>query len=117
MRLQHIAINVSSEEGVNFYKDLGFTETSRTYRENHDDYLIWMNGHGITLEIFLSSTRYTPITKPGSYGLKHLAFDVDNFEELRKMLKTSEEIREFNGTRFFFAKDPDGLSIEFREVK
>lgn len=108
MLLNHIAIIVSSEAGVNFYKSLGFEEKSREVRlDNHDELIYLCNGV-ITLEIYKDSTHPKRITNPEAYGLRHLCFQVENIGTDYKTDK--------NG-KFKFIYDPDGLPIEIREVK
>ena len=57
MILNHIAIIVSSEEGVDFYKTLGFKEKSRKIRPESHDELICLNDGLITLEIYKDPTH------------------------------------------------------------
>ena len=119
--LDHIAIIVSSEASIEFYKHLGFKEDVR-----HDrgyDILVFMSGYGITLEIFIDPTHPARVNNPEAMGLRHLALNVDDVEktvgELSGMLDEYgikvEPIREVNGLKFTFFKDPDGLPIEIRE--
>ena len=110
--LHHIAIIVSSEKSVDFYKELGFKEKSREVRPK--DTLIWMEGFGTTLELFVSPDHPAHVTDPEAFGLRHIAFVVDDLE------KTREELKKFNPEpikepyHIFFVKDPDGLPLEFR---
>ena len=48
MRLHHAAIIVSSETGIDFYKDLRFEEVERQQREN--DQIIWLKGNCCTTD-------------------------------------------------------------------
>lgn len=109
----HAAIIISSEKNLEFYKFLGFVEKSREYRP--DDILIWMEGFGTTLEIFVAPGHPQHLSNPEANGLRHLAFTVDDLEQARENLKkyNPEPIKE--KYRIFFVKDPDGLPIEFRE--
>ena len=75
-RLHHTAIIVSSEVGVDFYKGLGFVEENRIDRGY--DQIVWMNGYGEKLEIFIDSTHPARMTNPEALGLRHLAFEVDD---------------------------------------
>ena len=106
--LNHIAIIVSSEEGVAFYKTFGFKELSREVRPENHDVLIYLSNGLITLEIYKDSTHPNRLTNPEAYGLRHLCFQV---EDIGKDYKTDK-----NG-KFKFIYDPDGLPIEIREVK
>ena len=111
--LHHIAIIVSSEKSVDFYKALGFAEKSRQQRPN--DTLIWMEGYGTTLELFVAPGHPERVSGPEANGLRHIAFVVDNLEETHKALERfkPEPIKE--PYHIFFLKDPDGLPLEFRE--
>ena len=108
MILNHIAIIVSSEEGVDFYKSLGFKEKSREIRPESHDELIYLNDGLITLEIYKDATHPKRVTNPEAYGLRHLCFQL---EDIGKDFKTDK-----NG-KFKFLYDPDGLPIEIREIK
>lgn len=113
--LHHTAIIVSSESGVEFYKDLGFAEKSRIDRGY--DQVVWMNGYGETLELFIDATHPARLTNPEALGLRHLAFKVDDVEAEWERLSeyNPEPIRVLeDGNKVFFVKDPDGLPIEIR---
>lgn len=107
--LNHIAIIVSSEAGIDFYKLLGFDEISRELRdnENHDE-LIYLSNGMTTLEIYKDPTHPKRLTNPEAYGLRHLCFQVEDIGEDYKKDKKG---------KFKFIYDPDGLPIEIREVK
>lgn len=115
-RLHHTAIIVSSEAGVVFYKALGFMEESRIDRGY--DQIVWMNGYGEKLELFIDSTHPARVSNPEALGLRHLAFEVDDVDAERERLKqfNPEPIKlKDNGKKVFFVKDPDGLPIEIRD--
>lgn len=115
-RLHHVAIIVSSEAGVDFYKEIGFIEEKRIDR-GHDQ-LIWLNGYGEKLELFLDDKHPTRLTEPEALGLRHLAFETDDVYAEWKRLKrfNPEPIKtKDDGKKVFFVKDPDGLPIEFRD--
>ena len=106
--LNHIAIIVSSEAGVGFYKNLGFEEKSREARPSNHDELIYLSNGLLTLEIYKDSTHPKRVTNPEAYGLRHICFQVEKLEG---------ECKEDKKGRFTFIYDPDGLPIEIREVK
>lgn len=108
MILNHIAIIVSSEEGIDFYKSLGFSEISREIRPTCHDELIYLSDGSVTLEIYKDPTHPKRITNPEAYGLRHLCFQVEKLEG---------ECKEDKKGRFKFIYDPDGLPIEIREIK
>lgn len=112
MTLNHIAIIVSSEGGIEFYKKLGFVEISRQVRPDKHDEIIFLEGNGCTLEIFKDATHPKHITNPEALGLRHLCFETDEFDNF-----TFDEMIRINprGKRFCFLKDPDGLPVEIVE--
>ena len=114
--LHHIAIIVSSESGIDFYKELGFIEENRVNRGY--DQIVWMSGYGEKLEIFIDGTHPERVTNPEALGLRHIAFTVDDVEVVWNLLSSyePEPLRiTTDGKKMFFVKDPDGLPIEFRE--
>lgn len=113
--MHHTAIIVSSEAGIDFYKELGFCEENRIDRGY--DQIVWLTGYGEKLEFFIDGTHPARVTQPEALGLRHLAFEVDDVEEEWNKLKKHEPepIREkTDGKKVFFVKDPDGLPIEIR---
>ncbi len=106
LQLDHIAVIVSSEDGVTFYKNLGFAEQSRTARPACHDELIYLSGNGLVLEIYKDPTHPERVTDPEAYGLRHLCFSVEHID--------GECMTDAKG-RFTYIRDPDGLPIEIRE--
>ena len=82
MLLDHIALIVSSEKSLEFYKALGFEEMSREDRVH--DQIIWMKGNGCTLEIFIDPTHPQRVSNPEANGLRHIAFETEHLAEMRK---------------------------------
>lgn len=114
-QLHHTAIIVSSEIGVDFYKTLGFAEENRIDRGY--DQIVWMDGYGEKIEIFIDGTHPARMTNPEALGLRHLAFEVDDVDSEWERLNqfNPEPIRtKDDGKKVFFVKDPDGLPIEIR---
>ena len=109
--LHHIAIIASSEKSINFYTALGFKETKRI--ERGYDTIVLMDGSCV-LEIYIDSNHPARVDKPEALGLRHLAFKVDNLDEIVKVFDC-ESIRVEAGRRYTFTKDPDGLPIELIE--
>ena len=109
MLLNHIAIIVSKEEGVDFYKALGFKEVGREVRPDNHDELIYLSDGLLTLEIYKDPTHPKRVTNPEAYGLRHLCFQVEDIGEDYKLDK--------NGNKFKFIYDSDGLPIEIKEIK
>ena len=120
MLLHHIAIICSHEKSIDFYRLLGFEEINRLVRPEHHDTIVWMQGHGTTLELFIDSTHPQRVSNPEANGLRHIAFSVgDGVISMWEALKEyePEDIRQdsFTGEKLFFVKDPDGLPVEIRE--
>ena len=121
--VHHIAIIVSSERSLEFYKLLGFTEIFRKDRKY--DMAVLMEGHGMQLEIFIDPMHPPHSIDEEPFGLRHFALTVDGSleEEIERMENVSKEVIEFGpimsdwiGKRFLFImRDPDGLLIELRE--
>lgn len=117
--MDHIAVIVSVEKSVDFYKRLGFKEVCR--KDRGYDCVVILMGYSEKLEIYIDATHPPRVDKPEAMGLRHLALKVDNLEKTLKELKLEEfnvkvePIKEVNGERWTFLKDPDGLPIELRE--
>ena len=111
MELDHIALIVSKEENLAFYKKLGFIEKNRIGRGY--DTVVFMENNSIVLEIFIDPNHPARVSGPEAYGLRHIAFVVD---DLSKVDVQCEEIRtDWFGRRFTITKDPDGQPIELKE--
>lgn len=118
--LHHIAIIVSSERSLDFYRLLGFTETFRKKRKY--DTAVLMYGYGMQLEIFIDPS-HAPHPEQEPIGLRHFALRVEKLEdEIDRLRRESTEVIEvgqvmndWTGVRFCFVKDYDGLSIELHE--
>ena len=113
MILSHIFIIVSSEEGINFYKTLGFEEFNRLNRGY--DQVVCMEGNCCTLKLFVDSSHPQRTLNLEPCGLRYLSFETEHLEQVReKLIKYNpEKIR--NDVRLFLVKDPDGQTIEIRE--
>lgn len=128
--VHHIAILASDYEKTrNFYVDLlGFRIVRENFREERQDYKLDLELNGVELEIFAPATPDREYKKhpkrldfPEAYGLRHLAFYVENIEktieELEKKGIEIEPVRmdTYSGGKFTFFKDPDGLPLELHE--
>ena len=122
----HIAILISAEKTLDFYKTLGFTESFR--KERADDTVVLLDGYGIQLECFIDDRhpkRILDFSEP--LGTRHFALFVDNLEseieritELMKMdlgydPKFGEISSDWTGERYVFFKDPDDGIVELHE--
>lgn len=120
-KVHHIAIICSNyERSKKFYVEtLELEVLNEVYREARDSYKLdlALNGEYI-VELFYFPNRPKRPSFPEAQGLRHLAFEVDNVEEITKLLKTKgvecEPIRtdETTGKKFTFFQDPDELPLE-----
>lgn len=113
MELDHIALIVSTEECLSFYKKLGFEEKNRI--ERGYDTVVFMENNSIVLEIFIDPNHPKRVTNPEAMGLRHIAFVVDSLEEVMKNVECEEIRTDWFGRRFTFTKDLDGQPIELKE--
>lgn len=123
-KLHHIAIICSDYElSKKFYTEiLGFHIINETYRKEKDSYKLdlALNGEYI-IELFSFPNPPKRPTRPESVGLRHLAFEVDNLEEVISYLTNHKievepvRVDEITGKRFTFIADSDNLPIEFYE--
>lgn len=121
--IHHIAIICSDKDSaMDFYaKKLGFPVIRENYRPERDDWKIDLKINEDTeLELFIMKGHPERLS-PESYGLRHLAFKVDDVESSVKELEAKgiicEPVRidEFTGKKATFFKDPDGLPLEIHE--
>ena len=117
--INHIALIVSGDETLDFYRKLCFVETSRTPRPEKNDILIMMENGQVVLEVFQRSDAPARHFSPEAYGLRYLALNVDDVDEILAILKDydCQQIRvDGNGRRFVFVNDPEGQPVEFLEA-
>ena len=120
--LHHIAILASKRaETLAFYEGLGFVATGNHVRPERKDEIIFMEQAGVMLELFISAGNPPRVSYPEAYGLRHVAFRVEDAAAAREMLLRKgyapQELRydTFTGNTMFFVLDPDGLPIEIHE--
>ena len=113
MELDHIALIVSTEESLSFYKKLGFIEKNRI--ERGYDTVVFMECDGLLLEVFIDPNHPARVTNPEAMGLRHIAFVVESLEEVMRDVQCEEIRTDWFGRRFTFTKDPDGQPIELKE--
>ena len=119
----HIAVICSDyEKSKEFYIDkLGFELYREFYRPEQNDYLRMLRQGDTVIELFVRADAPQRVNNPEALGLRHLAFHVEDIEPavawLTEMGIETEPIRvdPYNGGRFTFFKDPDGLPLEFHE--
>lgn len=119
----HIAVICSDyAKAKDFYIDkLGFTLEKEFYRPANNDYLRMLRLGETVIELFIRPDAPARVNNPEAMGLRHLAFRVEDIEPAVKWLNDmgieTEPVREdpYNGGRFTFFKDPDGLPLELHE--
>ena len=119
----HIAVICSDyAKAKKFYIDkLGFTLEKEFYRPANDDYLRMLRLGDTVIELFIRPDAPARVSNPEAMGLRHLAFHVEDIVPAAAWLNSmgieTEPIREdpYNGGRFTFFKDPDGLPLELHE--
>ena len=119
----HIAIICSDwERAKEFYVNkLGFELTLEAYRPAQNDYLRMLSLGETTLEVFIRPDAPQRVNNPEAMGLRHLAFRVEDAEAAAAWLNgrgiETEPVREdpYNGGKFTFFRDPDGLPLEIHE--
>ena len=123
-KIHHIAIICSDYEvSKRFYTEiLGFKIVAEVFRKERDSYKLDLSLNDIyCIELFSFPNPPQRVSQPEACGLRHLAFEVDDIEQIRNYLISknidAETIRmdEFTEKNFFFISDPDGLPIEFYE--
>ncbi len=87
--LRHFAIIVSEEKAVTFYKCLGFEEMFR--REREYDVVVMPEGYGITVLLFVDPKHPARAMNPENYGVKNLAFKVDQLESSMEEVQKAME--------------------------
>ena len=123
MKQHHIAIICSDwDRAKEFYVNkLGFELTLEAYRPAQNDYLRMLSLGETTLEVFIRPDAPQRVNNPEAMGLRHLAFRVEDAEAAAAWLNSrgieTEPVREdpYNGGKFTFFRDPDGLPLEIHE--
>lgn len=113
MELDHIALIVSKEENLAFYKKLGFVEKNRI--ERGYDTVVFMECDGLLLEVFIDPNHPARVTNPEARGLRHFCLVVEDLDEVVKSVQCEDIRTDWFGRRFTFTKDPDGQPIELKE--
>ncbi|WP_423840759.1 VOC family protein [Vibrio mytili] len=119
--VHHVAIICSDySTSKKFYTEvLGLTIVAENYRKARDSYKLDLAlPNGTQIELFSFPDAPKRPSFPEAQGLRHLAFHVDNVEQVKQYLESKniavEPIRidEFTGKAFTFFQDPDGLPLE-----
>ncbi len=121
--IHHVAIIVSDyQKSRDFYVNkLGFTIIRENYRKERNDYKLDLKLGTAELEIFGIPNAPKRPNYPEACGLRHLAFKVEDIDQVIQELHEkgieTEPIREdtFTGKKMTFFFDPDGLPLELHE--
>lgn len=125
-RIHHIAIICSDYQvSKDFYVNkLGFEVLAEVYRAERDSYKLDLMVNGIyQIELFSFPNPPERPSRPEATGLRHLAFEVEDINDVVGWLNqnniVTEAIRidEFTGKQFTFFNDPDGLPLEIYECR
>ncbi|MBW4592817.1 MAG: VOC family protein [Brasilonema angustatum HA4187-MV1] len=123
-RIHHIAVICSDyDRSKKFYTEiLGFPIINETYRAQRNSYKLDLKvGENHQIELFSFPNPPERSSNPEACGLRHLAFEVDDIEQMVSYLELkgveAEDIRidEITGKKFTFFKDPDNLPLEIYE--
>lgn len=122
-KIHHVAIIGSDyQASKDFYVNLlGFQVIRENYREDRDDYKIDLACGDMEIELFIIKDAPARANYPEAYGLRHLAFGVEDVDETVKWLNSqgiqTEPVRldTFTGKKMTFFQDPDGLPLEIHE--
>ncbi|WP_207696595.1 glyoxylase [Enterococcus sp. DIV0212c] len=121
--IHHVAINCSDyQKTKEFYVEkLGFEIIRENQRDNKNDVKLDLRLGVHELEIFISPNLPKRPSYPEALGLRHLAFKVENINEVIDFLDSKgiecEPVRidTFTGEKMTFFFDPDGLPLELHE--
>lgn len=121
--MHHIAIIVSNYEvSKNFYVNLlGFEIIRENYRQERDSYKLDLKLGDSEIELFSMNNPPARPTHPEACGLRHLAFKVDNIDDViselneKGILTEPVRIDDYTGKKLTFFSDPDGLPLELHE--
>ncbi len=119
--IHHVAIICSDyPRSKRFYTEvLGLKVIAENYRESRDSYKLDLAlPDGSQVELFSFPGAPERPSFPEAQGLRHLAFLVDDVEQVKTYLESNDvevepiRIDEFTGKAFTFFQDPDGLPLE-----
>ena len=123
--IHHVAILTDDyERSKVFYTNvLGFTILAETYREDRKSYKLDLAINGLyQIELFSFPEFKERNSFPESKGLRHLAFEVENVDEVVAELRSKDvdvqdvRVDEISGKRFAFFYDPNGQPLEMYEA-
>lgn len=118
--IHHVAIICSDyPKSKRFYTEvLGLKVIAENYREARDSYKLDLAlPDGSQVELFSFPGAPERPSFPEAQGLRHLAFLVDDVEQVKAYLESNDvevepiRIDEFTGKAFTFFQDPDRKSV------
>ncbi|MFZ2188064.1 MAG: VOC family protein [Candidatus Moraniibacteriota bacterium] len=123
-KVNHIAIIVSDfEVSKDFYANkLGFKVIHQIDRPERQSSILYLDAGNAMIELFSFPSPPKRPSYPEACGLRHLAFDVENFDEtinkLNELGIKTEPVRtdDRTGKKMTFFKDPDDLPLEICEM-
>jgi len=87
MKIHHIGIIVKDRKHIDKYKDLFSLEESHSeFVKEYDCECIFMKGD-IPIEFIIANTGKLKDFNKGLGGIHHIAFEVENIEDLKKKMK------------------------------
>lgn len=122
-KVNHIAIIVSNfEKSKDFYVNkLGLRIVGEIDRPQRQSKILYLDLNGTMLELFSFPNPPKRLSWPEATGLRHLAFETDDFETIIQKLNSlgieTEPVRRDarTGKKMTFFKDPDDLPLEVVE--
>jgi catechol 2,3-dioxygenase-like lactoylglutathione lyase family enzyme len=116
LQLNHVHLKTKDpEKTAKFYVDtLGATIVNKA---SNGSYRLDLHGLSLNVTTFLESQ-----TREQKYGLEHIAIDTDELDTLVAKLKTQginilQQTTISGGRRVCFFEGPDGVQLEFIEMK
>ena len=122
--IHHVAIICSDyQKSKRFYVEtLGLEVVREIYRQETNSFKLDLKlGKKYRLELFSFPNPPKRVSSPEACGLRHLAFEVENVEEVARHLAAQDiqfetiRVDEYTSKRFTFFRDPDNLPIEIYE--
>ncbi|WP_407271117.1 VOC family protein [Radiobacillus sp. PE A8.2] len=123
-KVHHIAIICSNyQESKDFYVNkLGLQILREVYREERDSYKLDLAIDGeYFIELFSFPNAPKRPSYPEAQGLRHLAFEVEDIDNIvRKLTERQIKVEDVRidpvtNKKFTFFSDPDGLPLEIYE--
>lgn len=116
LKLNHIHIkSLDPQAAAQFYiNTMGATKVA-----NIGDVGVRLDMHGLTLNV---TKHIESQTREQKYGMEHIAIDTDDMPAMVKMLKANgakilEETVAAGERKVVFFEGPDGVQLEFLEMK